>query len=139
MPAPDLMQAPAAGDSTPVTDVITFTATENATAATYTAIYTESQRGLLQLGRPRTGSGSSAIAGNLQNATGVYGNGTSFNLTPTIAGTTISVGVGDTFRIDNSFIQPGDYDDNLIDLAPTAIPQTEPVTSTQHSPYQVQA
>src|SRR4030065_1019861 len=122
-PAPDLMQAPAAGDSAPITNAITFTAIENATAASYTAIYTESQRGLLQLGRPRSGSGSSAIAGNLQNATGVYGHGTSFNLTPTIAGTTISVGVGDTFRIVGNSFYPGVVTmrwDNSIDLAPTA-------------------
>jgi peptidoglycan hydrolase CwlO-like protein len=123
MPAPDLMIAPAAGDSAPATNIIQFTALENATAASYSANYTENQRGLLQLGRPRSGSGATAIAGNLQNATGVYGNGTSFNLAPTIPGTTISVGVGDTFRVVGNSFYPGAVTmkwDNSIDLAPTA-------------------
>ena len=43
MNAPDLMKAAAAGDLAKVTDAITFSAIENATAATYTATYTEGQ------------------------------------------------------------------------------------------------
>jgi hypothetical protein len=118
MNAPDVMVAPGPGDSTAPTTIFTFDAVQNGTVAHYQANYTETQRGLLQLGRPRVGS----VAGNLQNATGVYGNLTSFNLTPTIVGTTISVGVGDSFRIVGNSFYPGVVStlwDNSIDVTPT--------------------
>lgn len=118
MNAPDLKAASGAGDSAPVTGVFTFHAQENATAADYTATYTETERGLIQIGRPRSGS----TAGNLQNATGVYGNMSRFDLTPTEGLTTISVGVGQTLRIVGNSFYPGAVTmrwDNSIDVAPT--------------------
>jgi hypothetical protein len=119
MNAPDVMVAPGPGDSPAPTTIFTFHAVQNGTTTDYQANYTETQRGLLQLGRPRAGS----VAGNLQNATGVYGNLTSFNLAPTIPGTTITVGVGDVMRIVGNSFYPGVVTmlwDNSIDVAPTS-------------------
>ncbi|HLN45557.1 MAG TPA: hypothetical protein VK209_07605 [Candidatus Sulfotelmatobacter sp.] len=111
MPAPDLKQAATIGDNTVVTDDIEFNATADGTTVYY-ANYTESRRGLIQLGRPDT----SGVAGNLQNATvGIYGNETDFT-------STISVDIGNTFRIIGNNFYPGVVTmkwDNTIDLAPT--------------------
>jgi len=121
MNAPDLMQAPAAGDSAPVTNAITFNAIENATAATYTASYTEAQRGLLQFGRPDP---PGPTAGSIQNATGVYGNLTRFDLAPTVGITTVSVGVGNILRIAGNSFYPGAMTlkwDNSVDVTPAGL------------------
>jgi archaellum component FlaC len=118
MPAPDLMIAAAIGDNALVTNTIQFTATENATAASYTAIYTESQRGLVQFGEPNP---PGPAVGSLQNATvGIYGNLTSFV-------STVSVGVGDTVRIVGNSFYPGSIAirwDNSVDLASATANQT---------------
>jgi len=120
LPAPDLKQAAAIGDNAPATNTVTFTAQENKTQALYTAVYTENQRGLLQIGRPAT----KAVAGNVMNATGIYGNLTSFGLVPTVASTTISVGVGDSVRIVGNWFYPGPMSikwDNSIDITPSGL------------------
>jgi len=113
IPAPDLKQAAALGDNAPATNTVTFTAQDNKTGAIYTATYTESQRGLLQIGRPRVGS----VTGNLQNATGIYGNMTVF----TLAG---GVGVGDSLRIAGNWFYPGAMSlkwDNSVDITPAGL------------------
>jgi prefoldin subunit 5 len=120
LPAPDLKQAAAIGDNAAASNSVTFTAQENLTLALYQATYSEHQRGLLQIGRPAT----TAIAGNVMNATGIYGNLTSFGLTPTVPGTTISVGVGDILRIVGNWFYPGAMSiklDNSIDITPSGL------------------
>ena len=116
MAAPDLMQAAAAGDLAPVTNVINFQAIENATAATYNANYTEGQRGLVQFGKPDP---PGPILGNIQNATGIYGNLTAFTTT----GLNVTLGVGDTLRIVGANFYPGPMTikwDNSVDVTPSA-------------------
>lgn len=107
-PAPDEMVAPGPGlaDPTP-TGTFTFNAQQNGTGTTvYTATYVESQRGIVQIGRPRV---SSSIPGTLQNATstGVFGNMSSWSSTPTEGLTTISMGVGQSLRIAGKWFYPG--------------------------------
>ena len=120
--APDILglTVNVAGDNVPpASNVIQFEATENATAAFYTANYLEMQRGLLQIGEPNP---PGPAPGSLQNATGVYGNLTRFDLTPTIPGTTISVGVGKSLRIVGNWFFPGAVTlrwDNAIDVTPS--------------------
>ena len=110
MPAPDRMLAPGPGDAAPVTSIFTFVARQNGTTIDYTANYTETQRGIKQFGRPRV---SSTVPGSLQNATGLYGNLTSFT-------SSVSVGVGNPLRIVGNFFYPGVVTarwDNSIDLS----------------------
>ena len=112
--APDLKVAAATGDNAPLVNTIDFQAILNSTAhPQYNATYTENQRGLLQFGRPTAG----AIAGNIQNATGLYGNLTSFV-------SSVSVGVGDTLRIAGNWFYPGAMTlkwDNAIDITPAGL------------------
>ena len=111
IPAPDLMQAAAIGDNPAVSNSITFRAQENLTGTIYTAVYNENERGLLQFGRPRAGS----ITGSLQNATGIYGNLTSFV-------SSVSVGVGDSLRVVGNWFYPGNVTlkwDNAVNITAT--------------------
>jgi len=116
--APDDMFAPGPGDTNPApTTIFTFNAVQNGTTTVYSANYTETQRGLLQIGRPRV---SSSVPGTLQNATGVYGNMSRFDSTPTAGLTTISMGVGQPLRIVGNSFYPGTVTarwDNSIDVA----------------------
>ncbi len=127
MPAPDVIGplVNAAGLNDPAaSNTIQFQATENKTAAVYTATYTEMQRGLLQFGTPKAGS----VAGNLFNATipsptGIYGNGTSFNsaVATGFIGQ-VDVGVGDTVRIVGNWFYPGNATfkwDNSVVMTPS--------------------
>ena len=115
MPAPDLKIVPDAGDTgMPVpTNTIEFQAVQNGTTTpvVYTANYVETQRGLVQFGRPDP---PGPVQGSLQNATGIYGNLTSFV-------STVSVGVGNTLRVVGNSFYPGPVTmlwDNSVDVAP---------------------
>jgi len=106
------------GDNVPgKTNTIQFQVTDNKTGVMYTANYAENQRGLLQIGRPKAGP----VAGNLQNATGVYGNLTDFT-------GSISVGVGDSLRIAGNWFYPGSMTikwDNSVDITPSGLVANE--------------
>jgi len=112
MNAPDLKGTTTAGDTgLPVpSDLIQFQATLNAsTPVVYTAVYNETRRGLVQFGEPNP---PGPAVGSVQNATGIYGNLTSFT-------STVSVGVFDTLRIAGNSFYPGAVAirwDNSIDL-----------------------
>ncbi len=112
--APDIIGpvVNAAGDNVPpASNGIDFQATDNATRTQYVFTYTEMQRGLLSFGRPR----STGVTGNIQNATGIYGNLTDFTAT-------VSAGVGQSVRIVGNWFAPGNATfkwDNSIDITPT--------------------